>query len=294
MTALHPHDLERPDATIRYWSGGAGGAPTVVLLHGATLDHRAWAPQVDALRDRFQVVVPDLRGHGSSTGTFTFDAAVEDAVSLLDHLPARSFRLVGLSLGANIAQEVVRRRPDLVDALVVADATCNTAQRHPLAVSMAVGMLNAQAMLSGDRFARVAADSTAIDPQVRAYARQANAHRTNAETVAILASLLTAALRPDPAYRTPVPVLLIRGAQDHIGDIAADTAAWARREQLAYAVIPDAGHASNLDNPEAFTAELLSFLDAAVSPLQSIAPSPPQRAARSEPRQRRDADRPAA
>ncbi|HEY4602990.1 MAG TPA: hypothetical protein VIH08_01480, partial [Blastococcus sp.] len=46
-----------------------------------------------------------------------------------------------------------------------------------------------------------------------------------------------------------------------MGDIAGGTAAWARREPLAeYAVIPDAGHASNLDNPEVFTEKLEDFL----------------------------------
>ena len=70
MTQLHSHDLARPGATIRYWSGGPDNAATVVFLHGATLDHRAWHPQTDALRRRFRVVAPDLRGHGSSTGRF--------------------------------------------------------------------------------------------------------------------------------------------------------------------------------------------------------------------------------
>ena len=70
MTQHHQHDLVRPHATIRYWIGGRAGASTVVLLHGATLDHHAWAPQVDALQDGFQTVVPDLRAHGQSTGRF--------------------------------------------------------------------------------------------------------------------------------------------------------------------------------------------------------------------------------
>ncbi|MDT0349770.1 alpha/beta fold hydrolase [Pseudonocardia charpentierae] len=67
MTALESHQLERPDATIHYWSGGRLDATTIVLLHGATLDHHAWDPQVDALHDRFQLVVPDLSAHGEST-----------------------------------------------------------------------------------------------------------------------------------------------------------------------------------------------------------------------------------
>ena len=290
MTALHPtaptdpvptpyptteldhHHLERPDATIHYWRGGTTGAATVVLLHGATLDHHAWDPQIDALRARFPLVVPDLRAHGRSTGTFTFAAAVDDILALLEALPTRRVVLVGLSLGANIAQEVVRRRPDVAHALVVADATCNSGARHPLAVPMTVGLLNTQAMLPGDAFARHAAHQTALDPDVRTYALTVNAHRSNNETVAILASLLTGALRPDPDYRTPVPLLLLRGDRDQIGDIATGTAAWARREPLAeYAVIPQAGHASNLDNPEAFTEALLDFLDRLVPPLELVA-----------------------
>ena len=113
MLTLNPHDLVRPDATIRYWTGGDTG-PTVVLLHGATLDHRAWDPQTEALVEAFRVVVPDLRGHGESDGRFDFEETVQDILALLDHGRAPEVVLVGLSLGANIAQEVIRRRPDLV------------------------------------------------------------------------------------------------------------------------------------------------------------------------------------
>ena len=59
----------------------------VVLLHGATLDH-PWAPQAEVLQERFRLVVPDLRGHGESTGSFDFDAAVQDVFVLLDDLPS--------------------------------------------------------------------------------------------------------------------------------------------------------------------------------------------------------------
>lgn len=262
MTPLAPHDLVRPDATMRYWTGGTAGGRTVVLLHGATLDHRAWAPQVEALQDRFRLVAPDLRAHGESTGSFDFEDAVQDVFALLDELFAGRVVLVGLSLGGNLAQEVVRRAPDRVSAVVVADATCNTGERHPLATALTVAALDAHAMLPGDHFAQQAAHMIAVDTQVRRYALDANAHRSNRETVRILNSLLTGALRPEEDYRLPVPALLVHGQRDHVGDIAASTRAWAQREPLAeYAVIPAAGHASNLDNPQAFTAALLAFLD---------------------------------
>jgi 3-oxoadipate enol-lactonase len=160
-----------------------------------------------------------------------------------------------------------------VSAVVLADATRNTAARQPLAAAMTVAMLNAQAMFTGDGFAHHAANLTATDPGARAYILAVNAHRTNKETIAILSSLLTSALRPDPDYRLPVPALLVHGDRDSIGDIATSTRAWAQSEPLAeYAVIPSAGHASNLDNPEVFTAVLLAFLDrvASTSPLADV------------------------
>jgi pimeloyl-ACP methyl ester carboxylesterase len=262
MIPLDRHDLVRPDATIRYWTCGRVDAPTVVLLHGATLDHHSWTPQLDELQRRYRVVIPDLRAHGESTGPFDFEATVEDVLALLDQLPARRTALVGLSLGANVAQEIVRREPDRAHALVAADTTCNTAERHPFMATATIAALTALAILPGDTFAREAARRTARTPAAQAYAVEANRHRPNRETVSILASLLTSALRPEPDYRLPVPALLLHGEFDGIGDIASDTAAWARREPLAeHAVVPAAGHASNLDNPGAFTGLLMAFLD---------------------------------
>jgi pimeloyl-ACP methyl ester carboxylesterase len=272
MTIRSTHALELPDATLRYWVSHPATPttrPTLVLLHGATLDHEAWAPQVAALQDRFPVVTPDLRGHGASTGRFDFTAAVDDIEALLEALPADQIVLVGLSLGGNIAQELVRRNNPRVQALVIADATCNTAARHPLAAWMGVAALHAQAAVDGPAFAQRAARATGLEPQVQQYALEANRHRSNHETVGILASLLTDALQPDADYRLPVPTLLVCGEFDDIGDVARGSRAWARRDALAeYAEIPGAGHTSNLDNPEAFTTELEAFLGRVV-PLES-------------------------
>ena len=60
---------------------------------------------------------------------------------------------------------------------------------------MTVAALGAHAMLSGNHFAQYAAQMIALDPQVQRYVLDANANRPNRETVRILTSLLTAALR---------------------------------------------------------------------------------------------------
>ena len=116
-----------------------------------------------------------------------------------------------------------------------------------------------------ERFMRHAAGATSPHDEVRRYVLSTNEDRATGEVLQILASLLRQGLHPDPDYRLPVPTLLLHGADDRIGDIATGTRDWAARDPMAvHAVLPDAGHASNQDNPEAFTAALSAFLEAVV------------------------------
>jgi 3-oxoadipate enol-lactonase len=266
---MQRYELVRGDVTTRYWVGGRTTGPVVVFLHGATLDHRAWDTQVEALGAHYRLVVPDLRGHGESTapGPFTFAAAVDDVVGLLDELDLDGIGLVGLSLGGNIAQEIVHRYPARVAALVVADSTGNTSARHALQAPMTIAAISGLGMLGRDAFLHATAHVTAQAPEVQAYVRAVNATRSTPEAIQILTSMLSEALHPDESYRLPVPTLLMHGDGDQIGDIAAGTRAWAAREPLAeYRTVPRARHASNQDNPEAFNAALTSFLDRFLGP----------------------------
>lgn len=157
--------------------------------------------------------------------------------------------------------------PDRVDALVVADSTCNTSVRHPLAAAMTIASLATLSLSSHDRFVRGAAEATSSHEDVRRYVVGTNADRTNGETLQILAELLQTALHPDRDYRLPVPTLLLHGDADRVGDVVDASRAWAARdERAAYVVVPGAGQASNQDNPEAFNAALLAFLDRGDAP----------------------------
>jgi 3-oxoadipate enol-lactonase len=270
------HELVSAGTTTRYWTDGDTANPALVLLHGATLDHRSWDPQVQALRSHYRVVVPDLRGHGESAAPepFAFAAAVDDVVTLLDELDLDSVGLVGLSLGGNIAQEIVRQDPGRVAALVVADSTCNTAARHALQAPLTIAALSGLGLMGREAFLHATATVTAQNAAVQRYVREVNRTRSTRSSVQILTSMLSEALHPEDDYRLPMPSLLMHGDGDHLGDIVPGTRAWSAREPLAeYVVVPHARHASNLDNSQAFNAALLSFLDR-VYPGQGRDPGP--------------------
>jgi pimeloyl-ACP methyl ester carboxylesterase len=102
-------------------ASGSNGLP-VLLVHGWGGSGRYWQPTVARLRDRYQMIVPDLPGVGRSLpvqrGRNMFDqvAALE---ALLEHLELDRIRLVGHSMGAGIAILLAAKRPELVERLAL-------------------------------------------------------------------------------------------------------------------------------------------------------------------------------
>jgi len=99
-----------------------GGGPTVVLLHGIGGGHLSFAPQVESLASNgYRAIAWDMPGYGHSAPIepYTFKGLAESCVRLIESLKCDSVTLVGHSMGGMVAQEVVARRPDLVNKLVL-------------------------------------------------------------------------------------------------------------------------------------------------------------------------------
>ncbi len=105
---------------------GDPGAPALLFLHGAGLSGRQWTPQIEALRDRFHCLAPDLpeQGRSADLSPFTLDDAVARTRDLLAaRVPAGRAHLIGSSLGGAVALALASRHPELVDRLVVSGAS---------------------------------------------------------------------------------------------------------------------------------------------------------------------------
>lgn len=241
-----------------------GGGRGVMLLHGAGVDHAMFDAQYRALADAgFHPVTVDLRGHGLSRPTatpLTADLLADDIEALVGHLGLDRPVLVGLSLGGNLAQHLVHRAPDRYAALAVLDATWNTGPLTALertALKAAAPLLG---VIPAGSLPSLMAKASATTEAARADLRRAFAQLTKREFLAAWEAT-TQFVDPEPGWRTPIPLLLVRGAEDRTGNIADAMPRWAAAEGIAEHVVAGAGHVVSQDAPEAVTTLLLDFLD---------------------------------
>ncbi|MEI2643014.1 MAG: alpha/beta fold hydrolase [Candidatus Nanopelagicales bacterium] len=117
---------------------GVPGAPAVLFLHGAGASGLMWREHFNVLADRFHCLAPDLPGFGASRD-FPFvsrEVTSELVAELVEaRAPAGRAHVVALSWGGGIAHELLARRPDLVDHVVIDGAGVLTSRSGPLVLA---------------------------------------------------------------------------------------------------------------------------------------------------------------
>jgi 3-oxoadipate enol-lactonase len=258
-----PAPLLERDGCVLHGTDSGGTGRAVVLSHGAGANSGMFAPQIEALvADGFRVVAWDLRGHGRSRPTehgITPARAVDDLLALIAELRLERSVLIGQSLGGNLSQAVIRRVPSIAGGLVVIGSAWNA---QPLSridrglLRLAAPTLRA---IPWTWLPGVMAGASAETPGARVYAERVFAGLSKREFLDAWRTTV-GLLDPEPGYRSPVPLLLMRGERDRTGTIAKVMPAWAAAEGVVEKVIPAAGHIANLDAPDAVNAAIRNFL----------------------------------
>ena len=265
MSHLNEFVLPRAGCAIHYWLGGSKANLSVVLLHGATMDHRMFDPQIAALIDQYQVVAWDARGHGKSqplTQAFSLQDCAADFIALLDHLELDQVVLVGQSMGGYIAQFAYLLHPQRIRAMVMIDSISIAMPYAKWEIAVLKATLPLFNLWPYDHFVRSLAKATAIKPDVQAYALEAAQQINRVNFLAIWKAVtLVISEKGIPGHHIHVPLLIVNGEHDDRGSIRKQAPVWAASEpQAQHVVIPDAGHNANQDNPAFFNRVLLEFL----------------------------------
>lgn len=131
-------DTARVNGFEMYFETVGQGQP-LLLLHGFTQVGAEWDPIRDELASEFRLIIPDLRGHGSSTnpsGEFTMRQSALDVLALLDHLEIDRVQAMGFSAGANTLLHMATQQPERIEAMVlIGGSHCFSAQSQKVAGS---------------------------------------------------------------------------------------------------------------------------------------------------------------
>lgn len=236
----------------------SGRGPAVLLSHGYSATRRMWDDQHRVLGDRYRVISWSMRGHGETESpadpaAYSADQTVADMRALLGHVGVERAVIGGLSLGGYVSLAFYLAHPEMVRALVICDS--------------GPGYRNADARRQWNERAQeraVALETRGLDAlgRSREVRESASLHRS-AQGLAHAARGMLAQEGSrviDGLGAIDVPTLIIVGDQDQPFiapcEYMAKKISGARLE-----VIRDAGHSSNLDQPEAFNRVLRDFLD---------------------------------
>ncbi len=241
---------------IDYEDGGRG--PAVLLSHGYSATGRMWTPQRPALEPKFRLITWDMRGHGQTESpgdpaAYSEPLTVADIRGLLQFLRIDRAVVGGLSLGGYMSLAFYRQHPEMVRALVICDS--------------GPGYRNADARSAWNQRARDRArdlETRGLDALTGASRemREAMGHHRSAQGLAHAARGMLAqedASVIDSLSAIRVPTLIVLGDRD-TGFVAPSEYMAKKIPGARLEVIKDAGHSSNLDQPEAFNRVLLDFL----------------------------------
>lgn len=236
---------------IGYTAAGGGEATPIVFLHGVGSDKSVWRPQLEHFGATRGAIAFDYPGYGDSDpapqGTTRDDYAAA-ILSAMRELGLERAHVCGLSLGGVIAIAMHHAAPDRCASLILAD----TFAAHPEGRAIYERSLAGSSDLPAMADARVdVLLAQPADPQVRREVVETMS-RIDPAAYRIGAEAVWLADQRDRAAAIQVPTLIICGDEDRPTppDLSRELHAMIAGSRLA--MIPNAGHLTNLEQPDAF------------------------------------------
>ena len=253
-----------------YYESHGEGFP-LVFAYGLGGNTTEWEPQIPVFSQRYRFIVWDPRGHGKSDAPgdveqYTQEIFAQDLKGLLDHLGIQRAYVGGLSMGGGIATRFTILHPQQVAALLIIDSASSsgrlTAQETRrmreeiirLAETHGMQAVADYSMKNNPNISRTAAAGKEQEERILQMYLSLDpigyAHSTRMILNTVFDSVLLEGIE--------TPTLVLAGDEDPALPACRYVHDKIHGSQLV--VIPNAGHLSNLDQPEAFNQAVLGFL----------------------------------
>lgn len=265
------------EGRVRLYYEVHGNGPLIILSHGYSSDSGMWHGQIEPLTNAgYKILIWSMRGHGRSAypedqSAYSEKHTVSDMAALLDEVGGSGCSAIvgGLSLGGYMSQAFYKAYPNRVEALLIIGKQF-TARPWPEVIYSRVldtgpGFKSDKARDGWNKYANETADQfdrEGLDPLKHSSPERSQARHRNAEGLAMAARGMLAQRDGNVIANLPnikVPSLVVVGDKDDPFFAASDYMA-KKIPNCQKVVIPNAGHAANIDNPEDFNKAILDFL----------------------------------
>ncbi|MFA9188247.1 alpha/beta hydrolase [Flavobacterium sp. FBOR7N2.3] len=251
---------------LSYDDLGEGNVP-IIFLHGFPFDKSMWQGQLDFLKSAYRVITVDIRGFGKSTdekSPLSINLFAEDLIAFMDELEIQKAIVCGLSMGGFITLNAHERFPDRFEALILADTQCiadtpEVKEKRYEAISEIE--VNGVANFN-EGFIKKVFHEDSFTNKKELVEELRSVVFSNSEHI-IQQGLVALAERSETCStldKINIPTLIICGREDIVTPLTESEAMKESIKGATLQVIENAGHVSNLEQPDEFNKHLLDFL----------------------------------
>ncbi|QKE74854.1 alpha/beta hydrolase [Arthrobacter citreus] len=253
------------DLSINYQESGNG--QVLVILHGLGNNSQSWKHQLSQLSEYYRVIVWDAPGYGGSSDLkeefHEFSQFANVLKEFLDSLGLESINLLGHSMGSAIAIDFTSRFPQMVNSLIISDATRGAAgltkedneqklQNRLNSIDhlepSELARKRVKALLSPNASTEVIKEAERIMAQVRPSGyRSVSYSLSNLNQMEILSSI-------------SVPTLVMCGELDQVTPVSESQIFHELIPNSEFAIVPNTGHLCYQEDPKLFNQFVVDFL----------------------------------
>jgi pimeloyl-ACP methyl ester carboxylesterase len=246
----------------------SGSGKPVILLHAFPLSRKMWQPQIEALNAAgFHVILPDLRGFGENhnfADINSMEDSAKDVCELMDNLKIERAIIGGLSMGGYVTFNFYRLFPEKFAGLLLFDTSslADTEEKRESRFDLIdeIEKSGSQALINGMLPNLICDWTKENNPALVEKLKTMFAETNPQAAIAALRGMAERKDHSDILKNINVPTLLIFGEHDKVTNLEIAEKMKAEIPDAALTTIKNAGHYSNLEQPEAFNDALVSFV----------------------------------
>lgn len=258
--------IEMNDFILSYDDVGEGRIP-IVFLHGFPFDKTMWEKQIEFLKTSYRLIACDIRGFGKSKdekSLLNMDLFADDLIEFMDKLSIDKAVICGLSMGGYITLNAAKRFPDRFEALILCDTQCiaDTEEIKEKRLKTIAKIEMEGVAHFNEEFIKSVFHKDSLTHKKELVEELGSVVFANSQH-SIIQGLLALAIREDTCAtleKIRIPTLIICGREDAVTPL--EESQYLKEHVLGSTlkIIDDAGHVSNLEQPNEFNEHLVEFL----------------------------------